>query len=97
MNQFFQNVANNFHQNYNLIALKNNELELTSVNSIKPEDDKSMTEQHDSDSITENILYIYDKIFIKNGFLILGTQNKSWQNQLPWKDGILKTVQLWEL
>jgi hypothetical protein len=76
--QFFQNVANNFHQNYNLIALKNNELELTSVNSIKPEDDKSMTEWHDSAS---NSLYIYDQYREKNGFLILDTQKKSRQTK----------------
>ena len=69
--QFFQNVANNFHQNYNLIALKNNESELTSVNSIKPEDDKSMTECHGSASTTTNILYIFDEDRDKNGFLIL--------------------------
>ena len=76
--QLFQNVANNFHQNYNLIALKNNELELTSVNSIKPEDDKSMTECHGSASTTANILYIYDEYYRKNGFLILD-QLETWK------------------
>ena len=71
--KFFQKIANNFQQNYNLIALKNNQLELTSIKSIKQSTWVKWfhpSTRHDSDSTTANILYIYDK-YRRNGFLIL--------------------------
>ena len=74
--KFFQTIANNFQQTYNLIALKNNQLELTSIKSIKQSIwvkwfHNNPCTRHDSYSTTANILYIYDKYYSENGFLIL--------------------------
>lgn len=54
---FFKNISNSLNQEFNLIAVKNNHLELTPVNFIKPK----MASSQGKETSTSHVLYIFDE------------------------------------